>query len=528
MDKEVYRYKVLVVDDEPMAVKAICKIIERNCPSFKLIGEALNGQEALDKIEETLPDVVLTDIEMPVMNGLAMARAAKEKKPDLCFVVISGYQDYEYMREAIQSGVLDYLAKPIVPSAITVMMERVRIKLALQFYERRNEILREFCRGRQPEMPVVEKYFPYKRFYAALIRENGLPRRFSRTREPEIFGTAQEAYCVYGRDSMEQLFLIPAALLGEKNIEDYMENTIRRQRREQSYVTLLYYGMSFPAEKITERIGGLYHKLNMYSTVGLNQSINLDLILKEDNSKTGSRKENTQNLSGGNGASAPYPWEETDIHEVDMLLAELERYRKTKQYDKLKTRISIAYDEWEKQQRPQFWLEQASRRLLHFLRKEGGNDTSLLDFEYSLEEAFFHAADMKTLRENLDSLFFSFEREQKEKPKVDSPAFFEAIEVYLQDHLADPLSLQSLSEQFAISQAYMSKLFRKYADQSYAQYLTQLRMEQAKTWMKENPNLFIKDIAPMVGFRDQFYFSRIFRAYTGKSPADYLKEEGKQ
>ncbi len=69
----------------------------------------------------------------------------------------------------------------------------------------------------------------------------------------------------------------------------------------------------------------------------------------------------------------------------------------------------------------------------------------------------------------------------------------------------------------------MSRLFRKYTGQSYNQYLTGLRMERAKQLMRENRELFVRDIAEMTGYRDQFYFSRIFHAYTGKSPADYLE-----
>ncbi len=495
------RYKVLVVDDEPMAVKAICRIIEKNCPAFEVSGEALNGQQALEEIEKNRPDVVLTDIQMPVMNGLAMARQAKEKYPDLCFVVISGYQDYEYMREAIRSGVLDYLAKPIVPSAITAMMDRIRQQLDLIFYEQRNQLLREISQGRKAEPERLSRYFPYRKFYAALIRENGLPRRFSRTEEPEIFGNIQESFCVYGRDSMEQLFLIPEQLLGDQPIEEYMQKMSLRQRQENSYITLLYYGRPFPAGSISEKVEGLYHWLNALSTVGVSQSLDLDLADRSLGKQT-------------------IPDEE----KLDKFLYELKAYAQTKQYDRIRERISRAYDKWSAEERPQLWMEYVSRRLLNFIRQENPADSnSLLESEYHLEDAFYYATDMKMLRQNLENVFYWLESEQREKPKVDSPEYFNTIEDYLQRHLAEPVSLESLSERFAISQAYMSKLFRKYSQQSFTQYLTRLRMERAKQLMKENPNAYVKEIAAMVGYHDQFYFSRIFRSYTGKSPADYTR-----
>lgn len=492
-------FKVLVVDDEPMAVKAIGRIIERSCPAFCVSGEALNGRDALRMIEETRPDLVITDIEMPVMNGLEMARRAKEEDPDLCFVVISGYQDYEYMREALRTGVLDYLAKPIVPSAIIAMMERVRENLHRMFYMKRNSMLRSISRGQTVPERDLQKYFRYKRFYAALVRENGLPRRFSRSEEPELFGTEEEVFCVYGRDSMEQLFLIPALLLEKETIESYMDKIVSRQRQKDSYVTLLYYSSPFTADRIGERIQGLYHWLNLLCTVGKQQSIDLDKISRS--------------------AEEPQSREDTEG-----IISEIRSLLKTKQKDKARARIQQAYDQWEKQEKPLFWLESTSRLLMQILNPESGSEDRMLEMEYLLEDAFYYATDMKSLRENLLSILYKYSTEKNDRPKVDSPEFFSAIEEYLKEHMGEQLSLPGISDEFAISQTYMSRLFRKYAGQSFSQYLTKIRMERAKQLLHDNPGMYVRDAAMLVGYQDQFYFSRIFRSYTGKSPADFIKE----
>ena len=495
------KYRVVIVDDEPVAVRAIRRILETSCPAFTVAGEAENGRRALEVIARTEPDLVLTDIEMPVMSGLQMARRARERFPNLCFAVISGYQDYEYMREAIQSGVLDYLAKPIVPSVIVSMMGRVEEKLRRSFYERRNGLLREICQGKRTDERELARCFPHRRYYGALHRENGLPRRFFREQEPEIFGNVEEAFCVYGRDSMEELYLIPEPLLDGRTILSHMLRIGQRQHREDSYITLLYYGRPFSADEIPKRTQELYHWLNALCCVGVSQSVDLD---------------NAPALLAG--------LPDSGSGEVEALLSELERYAKAKRFDRVKERLSFAYDEWERQRRPELWLEHASRRVLSFIRKESRDESTFLEAEYHLEDAFYYSTSMAMLKQNLYDVFYKLETEQQEKPKVDSPEFFAGIEAYLKENLADPLSLQSLSEQFAISQAYMSKLFRKYAGQSYAQYLTRLRMEAAKRVMEENPEFYIKDIAPLVGYQDQFYFSRIFRSYTGQSPAEYLKD----
>jgi YesN/AraC family two-component response regulator len=96
------------------------------------------------------------------------------------------------------------------------------------------------------------------------------------------------------------------------------------------------------------------------------------------------------------------------------------------------------------------------------------------------------------------------------------------VKAYIKNNMASQLSLQSTARQFTISQTYLSKMFRKYEDKSFNNYLTAIRMEEAKRLMKNEPDLFIKDIASMVGYNDQFYFSRIFRSYTGVCPSDFL------
>ena len=77
---------------------------------------------------------------------------------------------------------------------------------------------------------------------------------------------------------------------------------------------------------------------------------------------------------------------------------------------------------------------------------------------------------------------------------------------------------------FGISQTYVGKLFRKYAGTSFSQTFTQMRIDRAKELFDENPKPYIKDVALAVGYADQFYFSRVFRSYTGKSPTEYMKD----
>lgn len=494
------RFKVMVVDDEVMAVKVICAILEKQCPEFEIAGTAGNGKEALELLNKAPVDLILTDVEMPVMSGLELVKQVSLEMPEVCFVVVSGYQDFEYARDAFRNGVLDYLTKPIVPSRMLATMKNVEKKLRKIYYDRRMGIFRKLCMGETIALEEIQKFFPYKKFYAALLRENGLPRRYSPAKEPELYGTMDEAYLVYGRDNMEELFLIPQEVLGDQSLIDYMTKVERRQKMEDSYTTLLYYGGAFYGTEISEKIRNLYYWLNTLSTVGLSQVVDLD--------KKQIFSERIPSM---------------DTTEFSALWQEMEWYAKTGRYDQFRKCVTRAFAHFEKEKRPQIWLEQAARRILNVIRTQTGEEESLVESEYQFEDAFYYSTSMKMLQENLYSSVYRFSGREKENPKVDSPEFFENIKIYLKDHISEPLSLQELSDLFAISQAYMSRLFRKYTRQSYNQYLTGIRMERAKRLMEENPELFVKDVAELVGYRDQFYFSRIFHSYTGKSPADYIK-----
>lgn len=93
--------------------------------------------------------------------------------------------------------------------------------------------------------------------------------------------------------------------------------------------------------------------------------------------------------------------------------------------------------------------------------------------------------------------------------------------------MAKPLTLQQICKHFGVSQPYVSKFFRKYEGTSFGNYLTKIRIQKAKELLRYNKDILIKDVAYMVGYSDQFYFSRIFRSMEGVSPSEYIQSEAK-
>ena len=105
-------YSVLLVDDERIILEGLSVVVEWERHGTALAGKAKNGAEALEMIREIRPDIVITDLKMPNMNGLELIAAVREEYPDIVFVILSGYDEFEYAQRAMQYGVRHYLLKP--------------------------------------------------------------------------------------------------------------------------------------------------------------------------------------------------------------------------------------------------------------------------------------------------------------------------------------------------------------------------------------------------------------------------------
>ncbi|MFB9277169.1 response regulator transcription factor [Cohnella cellulosilytica] len=118
--------KVITVDDERAVKQGLRKIIELNCPGFTVVGEAEDGQEALELVDRCDPDVVITDIMMPVMSGLELISRIRQRSEAIELIVMSGYDDFKYAQEALRYGVRDYLLKPMNVEAVSKLLNGLR------------------------------------------------------------------------------------------------------------------------------------------------------------------------------------------------------------------------------------------------------------------------------------------------------------------------------------------------------------------------------------------------------------------
>ncbi|WP_027295825.1 response regulator transcription factor [Robinsoniella sp. KNHs210] len=490
-------YQVFIAEDEPAALEHICTIIQNKCPNFQVVGTAEEGKSALEQLEYLRPDVLITDVKMPVMDGIFLIKRVKEKYPDILSVIISGYQEFDYAQSALYYGVCDYILKPVKPSTLQESMYMIQGRLDEYYYGLRNRTIREMYLGNISDPVRFRRIFSDDGYYIALLRKNSLPRRFAEFRGVEIFSIKEEQLMVYGRDEMEALYICPVKLMVHSSFEKFMMHILEKQKNTAAFHTLVLKERPVPAEKLPEMIRQLYQTMDYQLVIGKNQ------IIRDEDFDAAEK--------GG------HKFDNSSLSRLEFLIKEHNR-------QDIPDEISRCFAKWSREEYTQLWTEEKVREMFSVFRRADLLDEPVAMCEYFIDEAFYYAENMQKLAEDIRQILCRNILEESRTWKIDTPEFFDKVEKYLKEHLTEPLSPQKICDVFGISQAYLSRLFRKYSTVSFSKRLTILRVEKAQQIMRDKRELYIKDIASRVGYGDQFYFSRIFRSVTGISPTEYMEE----
>ncbi|MCI8454352.1 MAG: response regulator [Lachnospiraceae bacterium] len=150
-------YRIILVDDEAEVRESIIRKIDWALVGFQVVGDAENGEEALEKIEVLEPDVVLTDIRMPYMDGLMLVERIRQKYPSMKTVIFSGYDDFEYAKRAIKLNVTEYILKPVNVEELTAILKRIKGNLDEEIEQKRNVLL--LRENYKKSLPILREQF---------------------------------------------------------------------------------------------------------------------------------------------------------------------------------------------------------------------------------------------------------------------------------------------------------------------------------------------------------------------------------
>lgn len=184
--------KVLIAEDEKRASRGLCSLLSMISDEIEIVGEAYDGRMAFEMIKNLHPDVVFTDIRMPYMDGIALIKAVKEYGIDVKFVIISAYEEFEFARQAVSLGVVEYLVKPITLEDAEAVWEKIR-ESGNSKQDRQNKKLKD---DYPQAHPLVQK--------ALDLIECGYGTRISQKEIAENLGISAEYFSfLFSRDVRE-------------------------------------------------------------------------------------------------------------------------------------------------------------------------------------------------------------------------------------------------------------------------------------------------------------------------------------
>ncbi len=526
-------YRVLLVDDEEEIRTGISRKIHWAALGLSLVGEAGNGEEALELAEQLRPDMVLTDIKMPFMDGLELCRRLRQSLPAAKLVVFSGFDDFEYARQAVGMGVSEYILKPINASELSEVLNRLKNQLDSQRLERRN--MESLRRRYEESLPVLRELF-YTRLLSGQLCPDQVQERAARYEiemPPGMWTAAlvhadlsgggegadrdelvllsvqsflEEHFKLDGCAARVVLFGDTAALLvrlsGEDKLYPMLEELERLSLLSQSYLGIpLAAGVGAPcqgAEELHRSVLGARSALDYRALMGGGPIIYIGDLEPQNAAAISFEEEDQRQLSAAIKLGTP--------EQVEQVIQELmERLRQTG--------LSLS--------KCHLFLLEVVTCLVRLTRSGG----------VAVEEVFgkdFTGAVSISDFSSLDGLGRWLEERCLKlhallgKQRTDSAwRMVEQAKDYIAGHYADEkLSVERLCSHIHLSPTYFSTLFKREVGMSFTAYVTQVRMDEAVRLLRDTDEKTYR-VAQQTGYSDPNYFSYVFKRQFGLSPSKF-------
>lgn len=531
---EANRYTVLLVDDEEEVTQIIMKKIDWESLGFSVIGSANNGVKALEMVEEFQPDIVMTDIRMPYMDGMELAHRVKAEFPSTRIFLFTGFDEFEYAKEAIHLEVEEYILKPVNAAELTKVFSQTKIKLDQEISEKRNvEILQNYYIESLP--------FLQTNFYVTLIEGRIQEEELGKYLEDYQISMPGPVYCCVvihtssTQDSNEMSPLLLSTSV-QKQVKErlaqkwdaryfsYLGNSVLiAQLKNEGEVSELTdecdrfckYARRMIGAVVTAGVGkvcrqlselqqsyeGAREAVSYRGIYGAERAINIREIVPQG--KNQPEEEGESQLTGLFRAIRFGREDEVReavsvyIRRTVVPVTSLQQY----QIGRMEL-LSALYRFCAANEIPEKIFSGDMGKLYTSLLEKGPKELEgwLLDLSLSLRELLIHARSSST------------------------KTYVKRAEEYIHSSYADAeLSLDYVCELLGVSNSYFSTVFKKETGKSFTAYLTDYRMEQASRMLLETGEKSYV-IAKNVGYADSNYFSYVFKRKFGVAPSQYRTE----
>ena len=533
-EMETYKYTVLLVDDEEEVIQVIMKKINWEGLGFSVIGYANNGVKALEMVEEFQPDVVMTDIRMPYMDGMELSNRIKTEFPATKILLFTGFDEFEYAKEAVHLEVEEYILKPVNSVELTNVFTQMKIKLDAEISEKRNvESLQKYY---MESLPLLQANF-YSTLIEGRIPEEQLSKYLS---DYQISLTGPYLCCLVIHTSSTTVERCVNPLLLSMSVQKQVKERLEGKWNAKcfSYLgnTVLIAQLEHECDvsdmtdecdrfcRYVRRIVGAV------VTIGIGQVCSSILDLSK--SYNGARE--AVSYRGIYGATRAINIKEIAPQEVSTASSsgdeELSHLFKMIRLGSREDVCEAVNEFLENTSFTQRSLQQHHMIVMELVsalyRFALNNDISIEEFSGDMGQVYSRVLDWEpdALKKWLTDISLSFRENLLNAQSKSTKSFVFRAKEYVRCHYADQeISLDQVCEELGVSNSYFSTIFKKETGNSFIGYLTDYRMEQASRMLIEtNEKSYI--IAKNVGYADPNYFSYVFKRKFGVSPSKYRTE----
>lgn len=487
--------RTLIAEDELPLLRGLGQLIEKLHPAFEVVCEAKNGREALEYLSQHSVDVLFTDINMPVFNGLQLMEQARALCPQLQIVVISGYHDFEYARQAMRFGAKNYLLKPVNRAELKELLDSLSQEMTLYSYSQKRSWLIECLFNAGEEKPPLFPFKPLTVLYLCLgarqtsqdFDELSKPGAISDTLMWEMVKEkwgCPDIWLFYGQRPNEAIWIFEKKM--EIALTDVQE-LIRRRFQADLPVT---------AAVCTDISSG-----NLQRTAAeLSRWIANGVIMGQSRLLHSCPSAQSYHISAADKAAVHFSLQK-------------------RQWDEFFILVQRMLDSLLRSQGTQTVLEDFLTELLEMVHKEAGNQPDR-ELRATVQELVSTSGDEQALLR----AFFPYCRDLFQHTTFDTSdkeGLMQSLDQYILEHIGEPLSLKELSQKYGLVAPYLSKLFKAYKGMSPAQYIQNIRIESAKRMLRDNPSMLSREIAEALGYSNALYFSKTFYKHVGVYPSEY-------
>lgn len=524
-------YTVLLVDDEEEVTQVIMNRINWEELGFQVIGSATNGVKALEMAEKYQPDVVMTDIKMPFMNGLELAEQLRKEYPSTRILLFTGFDEFEYAREAVHLEVEEYILKPVNAAELTDVFTRLKQSLDQERAEKQNiEKLQNYY---LESLPLLQS-----NFYTALIEGRVTREDFPKYMNDYQVELDGPAYCCavfhtsthHVPEGMTPLLLSIAV---QRQIPEHMNSRWRGKffTYEGNSVMIVQMRSENEVADLTDECDRFCRwagrLLNAVVTIGIGSVVTNPIRL--DLSYGGAREAVSYRVLYGTGRAinireiAPQEAGSFEPGDEDTL----QRLFKSIHLED-RAAIASAVDAYLRslttKARSVQQYEGAVMELLGSIyRFAAGNHIDLTELSRPVGNLYENVPqmDIHTLQKWLLGLSYSFAEALSRARNSTSKSYVDGARAYVRANYSDSsLSLDKVCGSLGVSSSYFSSVFKRETGNSFIGYLTDYRMQKAAALLLETDDKnYI--VAKKVGYEDANYFSYVFKKAFGMSPTRY-------